>query len=334
MIQYLSMKKPLISVLIPAYNEENYLEPCLKSVLRQSLSPKLYEIVVIDNNSTDRTAEIVRKYSPRVKLVREKKQGVVFARIRGVEKSRGEIIAFTDADCLAPKNWLSKKLQQFQENPQIVGVGGPFLFPSPSPLGKMVEKISFYSYPFLKVIPCANLSFKKKAYFQCGGFNPKINIAEEADLSLKLQKIGVVVNDKHNPIWTSPRRLLSSNQIIFGLKYLYCYFLLRAFGKPVFFHFKPIRDRGFLKNHFPVKKSFAPALGFSFLAVMIIIFVLFALSRPKVSQALLNKKSSSKTEEFLRRKITSLEESSQKINSKIQKYLPKDRLDRPSFFQK
>jgi len=76
MIQYLSMKKPLISVLIPAYNEENYLEPCLKSVLRQSLSPKLYEIVVIDNNSTDRTAEIVRKYSPRVKLVREKNRGL------------------------------------------------------------------------------------------------------------------------------------------------------------------------------------------------------------------------------------------------------------------
>ncbi|MGB9637557.1 MAG: glycosyltransferase, partial [Microgenomates group bacterium] len=78
------MKKPLISVVIPAYNEENYIEDCLRSVLAQDFPKKDYEVIVVDNNSTDNTASFVKNNFSEVRLVQEKRQGVVFARIKGV----------------------------------------------------------------------------------------------------------------------------------------------------------------------------------------------------------------------------------------------------------
>ncbi len=76
--------KPIISVVIPAYNEENYIEACLKSLRNQKTNVP-YEIVVCDNNSTDRTVEIAKKYAD--KVVYERRQGIGYARNKGVSAS-------------------------------------------------------------------------------------------------------------------------------------------------------------------------------------------------------------------------------------------------------
>jgi glycosyltransferase involved in cell wall biosynthesis len=96
-----------ISVVVPLYNSERYIAKCVEELLSQDYPVEHYEIVMVDNNSTDISSEIVRRYS-RVKLISEKKQGAYAARNRGVREARGEIIAFTDADCVPSRDWLKE----------------------------------------------------------------------------------------------------------------------------------------------------------------------------------------------------------------------------------
>lgn len=100
-----------ISVIIPVYNEEKYIVPCLKSLLKQEEKPD--EIIVVDNNCTDKTIPLVRKYP--VKIVKEKKQGIVFARNHGFNIATGDIIARIDADSTAPKNWVQTIKKNFSK---------------------------------------------------------------------------------------------------------------------------------------------------------------------------------------------------------------------------
>lgn len=96
-------RKPLrISLVIPARNEERYIEACLQSVLAQRLP--FYEIIVVDNGSSDRTADIVRSY-PEVRLMHESRRGIAFARTAGFNEARGDVIARIDADVRLPDDW-------------------------------------------------------------------------------------------------------------------------------------------------------------------------------------------------------------------------------------
>ncbi len=96
-----------ISVIVPFYNSRRYIGSCIDGLLLQSYPAKRYEIIMIDNNSTDGSAEIVRQH-PRIRLLHEPKQGAYVARNRGLAEANGEIIAFTDADCVPFPDWLEK----------------------------------------------------------------------------------------------------------------------------------------------------------------------------------------------------------------------------------
>jgi glycosyltransferase involved in cell wall biosynthesis len=96
-----------ISVVVPFYNPGHHLERCAVGLLRQSYPSSRYEIIMVDNNSTDRSTEIVQRY-PEVRLLLEPKQGAYAARNRGVAAAEGHIIAFTDADCVPAPDWLEQ----------------------------------------------------------------------------------------------------------------------------------------------------------------------------------------------------------------------------------
>lgn len=96
-----------ISVVVPFYNSERYISECIESLLSQKYPMENYEIIMVDNNSTDASADIVRRYS-QVKLVSEKRQGAYAARNRGLKEARGEVIAFTDPDCVPSSDWLKE----------------------------------------------------------------------------------------------------------------------------------------------------------------------------------------------------------------------------------
>jgi glycosyltransferase involved in cell wall biosynthesis len=118
------LKKALaISIVIPAYNEEDHLEACLDCIAAQSVVPD--EVIVVDNNSTDATAAIARRY-PFVRLVKEPKQGKEYARNAGFNAARGRIIGRIDADTHLPKNWVKRVLAFYDlpANAELALTGG------------------------------------------------------------------------------------------------------------------------------------------------------------------------------------------------------------------
>ena len=96
-----------VSVVVPAYNAARYLPACLDALVGQELPRDHYEVIVVDNNSRDRSADIIRGY-PEVCLLAEPKQGSYAARNRGLRQAQGAVIAFTDADCVPTPDWLAR----------------------------------------------------------------------------------------------------------------------------------------------------------------------------------------------------------------------------------
>lgn len=135
----MNSKRPKISVVIPAYNEEEYLPACLQAFRKQVFTD--FEIIVVDNNSTDKTAEIAAAFG--AKVVKESKQGMIPARERGFNEAAGEIIARTDADTIVSPSWLRIIAQQFDKHPGIAAITGTFTSPSryiPSIIFKMYTR--------------------------------------------------------------------------------------------------------------------------------------------------------------------------------------------------
>ncbi|MGQ9531116.1 MAG: glycosyltransferase, partial [Candidatus Bathycorpusculaceae bacterium] len=112
---------PRVSVIVPVKNGAAYIKELLDSLMHVDYDRDKLEIIVVDGNSTDNTREIVSEYP--VKLLLEERAGLNAARNTGIKNSNGEIIAFTDADCIIPKNWIKGMIENFQ-NPQVGCVGG------------------------------------------------------------------------------------------------------------------------------------------------------------------------------------------------------------------
>lgn len=101
-----------VSIVIPVYNEGAHLAACLDAIAEQTI--KAFEVIVVDNNSTDNTVEVASAFHF-VRLISEKKQGVVHARNTGFDAARGEIIGRVDADTILPSDWVGKLKQIFKD---------------------------------------------------------------------------------------------------------------------------------------------------------------------------------------------------------------------------
>lgn len=112
-------KRPLVSVIVPAYNVEKYLAPCLDSILNQTFSD--FEIIIIDDGSTDRTPEVISKYSldPRIRSHTQQNSGISVARNQGLKMSRGQYLCYIDSDDLITKDYLEKLITPLLQNPEI-----------------------------------------------------------------------------------------------------------------------------------------------------------------------------------------------------------------------
>lgn len=128
---------PFISIVIPVKNEEALIGKCLKSLEQLNYPKTQLEIIISDGLSTDNTVEIVKDYG--AKVVRNEAQTVAPGRNIGFQYSKGDFIAFSDADCVMDKNWLDNALKYFDDE-SVAGVGGPNLSPeNESPFGKAVR---------------------------------------------------------------------------------------------------------------------------------------------------------------------------------------------------
>jgi glycosyltransferase involved in cell wall biosynthesis len=116
------MTKPNLSVLIDTYNHERYIEQAVVSAIEQDCDPAEYEIVVVDDGSTDRTAEIVRKFVPRVRLLSKKNGGQASAFNAGFAETHGRLVAFLDGDDWWEKGKLRAVVDAFEREPQRAAV--------------------------------------------------------------------------------------------------------------------------------------------------------------------------------------------------------------------
>src|SRR5690606_9580729 len=111
-----------VSIVVPLYNAEPYLEPWLRGVHAHGWREGRMEIVVVDNGSTDRGPERLRS-EPRIRLISEWRRGAYVARNRGAREARGRILVFLDPDCVPQENWLSELLSPLADRAVQVVVG-------------------------------------------------------------------------------------------------------------------------------------------------------------------------------------------------------------------
>jgi len=194
------MKKALtLSIVIPVYNEQRHLKACLDAIAAQTVKPD--EVIVVDNNSTDKSVEITQSY-PFVKLLHEKKQGVVFARDKGFNAAKSDIIGRIDGDTRLPKDWV-KRVIDFYQNPAHSGhalTGGGYFYNVRMPRynGWVLSQMAFRMNRFLighYILWGSNMAFTKEMWTKVKNKVCHDNyIHEDLDLAIHLHRIGYQVN--------------------------------------------------------------------------------------------------------------------------------------------
>ena len=233
-----------LSVVIPAYNEEAFIGDCLKFILAET-EGKNYdlEIVAVNNASTDNTRDIIASY-PQVKLVDEPDKGLVKARRAGYLASSGELIANLDADTRVTPGWFDKVFEEFNNNPKLVALSGPFIYYDLSKKARAAVR-TFYYIGFLSylvnryllgvgsMLQGGNFIVKRTALEAVGGFNSDFDFwGEDADLARRLVKVGGVKFTFDLPIYASGRRLEREGMAKTGWRYALNYFSTIFFKKP------------------------------------------------------------------------------------------------------
>lgn len=210
-----------ISVVIAAYNEEKHIKSCLDSLMKQTKKP--YEIIVVDNNSKDKTSDVVKKYS-QVKIIFEKKPGIIPSRNTGFKKAQGEIIARCDADTIVPPDWIEKIEKVFLKKDSIIAVSMPILTYDIPFIGNKL-KFLFYLYMFIPRLFIGHypllgpsMAIRKTTWDKIMSklcTDPKA-VHEDLDISFHIRKLGKVYHDKTNLVLTSGRRIKYNPWSFFG----------------------------------------------------------------------------------------------------------------------
>jgi peptidoglycan/xylan/chitin deacetylase (PgdA/CDA1 family)/GT2 family glycosyltransferase len=233
---------PSVSVVIPAYNEEEYLPSCLESIRKQDYAAE-YEIIVVDNASTDNTAKIALDWG--AKVVYESKRSPACARQKGVETTTGEIIAFIDADTQAPTCWLSTIVSRFLQEPETVVISGPYAYCDAGSIARIATYASnfislildqFFRKAFNKggAIWGCNFAVRRSALLEIGGFDTSIRFyGEEYELSLRLKRVGKGIIMPRLFVLTSARRLKRMGVVTQYWNWIVDYFSVLFWYEPI-----------------------------------------------------------------------------------------------------
>lgn len=203
-----------ITVVIPVFNEVDKIEQCLKGVLSQTIRP--FEVIMVDGHSTDGTVEVVKKFP--IEVIYENYHTRAGACQVGVENANGELIAFTDADCVPKINWLESLTSEFEGD--IVGVGGGIINIGEGIWENSINLISdtflgsansvqgrfFKNKRFVKSISGCNSMYYRSNILDVGGFNVSLSTAEDTDLSAKMLTHGKLLYTPNAVILHNHRR--------------------------------------------------------------------------------------------------------------------------------
>lgn len=179
-----------LSVVITTYNEERNIRDLMDSLIIQDA---IYEIIVVDSESTDRTREILSEYEQlfgdKVHVyVKRSSRGE--GRNYGVEKSSGDYVAFIDADCIANPFWAKKLIEDAKKGHKIVA--GRVINIGYRPFEDL-ERVELYVRGYDVTYPSNNLMYEKELFLSLGGFDPWFATAEDIDLNYRAVKSGAEI---------------------------------------------------------------------------------------------------------------------------------------------
>ena len=213
---------PFVSVIVPVLNREKFIGKCIESLLE--LDYPSYEIIVIDNKSTDRTMEIISKYP--IKVFENEQRGSYVTRNKGVDNAKGDIIAFTDSDCVVDKNWLKNLVRNYTDD-KIGGVCGEILsYPPKSIIEKFSDIIGINRVDLInQIVPkrkvelkrdsniflsavfvTANCSFRREVFFELEKFDTEYISGGDVGFGWKVLKAGYkLIYDPEAVVWHKHR---------------------------------------------------------------------------------------------------------------------------------
>ena len=255
--------QPVLTVIVAARDEDKSIDQCLQSLVQQTYPSNKYEIIVVDDGSTDKTASIVHSFSQRYSNVHllslpagtERGMGrKPLAIAKGIDQAAGEIILTTDADCIAPPKWVEIMANHFEDS--VVFVAGPVLEQSSANLFSKLEQLEFLGLITTgagliglgEPIICngANLAYKKSAFISVGGFGDHGNSNDDESLMNKMvqrntgrivfapESDAVIITRSSNTLtsflrqrirWANKRGHYEDKIILLKLVSLYLYFL-------------------------------------------------------------------------------------------------------------
>jgi glycosyltransferase involved in cell wall biosynthesis len=192
---------PAVSVVVPVYNSEDTVENTIRSLLGLKY-PSPLELIFVDNRSTDRTSEILQKYAPRIRVIREPKQGRSPARNRGIREARNSVVAFTDADCVADPNWLAELIVPLSDSRVGISGGNIRAIQPCNSIQRFGELLHDHEKPIKTYKPpyasTANWASRRSVLLKVGGFDETMRRGEDGDLSYRIIRAGyeIVYRDR------------------------------------------------------------------------------------------------------------------------------------------
>ncbi len=228
------IKTPKVSVIIPVYNEENYIVKTLNAITAQDY--KNYEIVIVNNNSTDASNEMIKRFiqktnfSGGIVYETEYRQGTNYARECGRRLATGSIIAMLDADCVPDYYWVSSGVKELQQKNVVAATGAYFYYDasfllrtfsliSQITIFKLVNRIIQWKKKGAILIG-GNAFIKTDALAEIGGFNTNLTFyGDDIDIAVKLSKFGKVNYATMLTLKTSSRRYKALGFWKVNLKY-------------------------------------------------------------------------------------------------------------------
>lgn len=183
----------MISVIVPAYNAEKTLSACLEALLSQTAPREMYEIIVVDDGSTDRTRQTAEGY--RVRVVAEANRGAAAARNLGAQNARGEIVLFIDADSIPDRNWIQAMSAPFTDT-TVAGASGQKKTRQQNIWARLVQLEYDFKYDRMAAhaaidfVDSSTAAYRREVLLENGGFDSTLMEAEDTELSYRLAERG------------------------------------------------------------------------------------------------------------------------------------------------
>lgn len=227
----------MVSVVIPAYNEEKYLPATLESLVGQQTQQD-FEVIVVDNASTDRTSEIAKSFASRLKHLRvvlEKEKGRGRARVTGFSQAKGDIILCTDADTVLPPQWIDAMTKPFEDASVMAASSAAVILDFDAftnwiyNIGDLLYMWSYRVFLGYNTIVGFSLAVRREAYEKSGGFRADLKAQEDVEFGMRLHKQGKIVFLPQVKVIVSGRRFKDGilNGILQYIKTTYDFFVLK-----------------------------------------------------------------------------------------------------------